>query len=111
MSWERQPRGGGGGGRGRGGSMGQRGASFVPVENGQTGHLICNHDLSTHLCQWKSHSEVAMKLHRADRHLIYPPGGLQELEQIDPLLEEERKEKAKRLRRGKVDHAEEEQHG
>lgn len=90
--------------------MGQRGIPSGPIENGQIGHLTCNHDLSTHQCQWKSHSEVAMKLHRADRHLVYPSGGIHELERIDPLLEEERKEKAKRMRRGKADNTEQEQH-
>jgi hypothetical protein len=103
-SWGRPHRGGGSGGQGYGG--GGRDVAG-PSESGQTGHLLCGHDLSTHTCAWRSHSEVAMKLHRADRHLVYPPGGLVELEMIDPLLEEERKERAKRIRRGKADQADE----
>lgn len=38
---------------------------------------------------------MGMMLHRADRHLVYPPGGKAELDRMDPLLEEERK-KARR---------------
>lgn len=50
-----------------------------------------------------------MKLHRADRHLILPPGGLEEIERIDPLLEEERREKARRARKKGPDEIVEEQ--
>lgn len=78
-----------------------------PVESGQSGHLVCGHDLSTHKCTWRSHTEVAMKLHQADRHLVYPPGGIVELERIDPLLVEERKEQAKRMRKGRPGMADE----
>jgi len=48
-----------------------------------------------------------MKLHQADRHLVYPPGGIVELERIDPLLVEERKEQAKRMRKGRPGMADE----
>jgi hypothetical protein len=78
------------------------------IESGHAGHLECGHDLSTHRCTWKSHSELAMKLHRADRHLVLPPGGAQELERIDPILEDERKEKARRARKAGPDETAEE---
>ncbi|UZJ54249.1 hypothetical protein CBS101457_003569 [Exobasidium rhododendri] len=88
----------------RGGTGVGTGGNRTPVystntEVGRSGPLACNFDLTTHLCDWQTHSELALKLHRADRHLLLPAGGAEELERIDPLLEDERKEKAKKARR------------
>jgi hypothetical protein len=49
-----------------------------------------------------------MTLHRADRHLILPPGGREELERIDPIAKEERKERMKKERRRARDGSEDE---
>lgn len=79
------------------------------VDSGNTGHLVCGYNLGSQLCQWRSSSEVSLKLHKADRHLLLPEGGLAELERIDPILEEERKEKARRARKRTADDEAEEQ--
>ncbi|PWN27443.1 hypothetical protein BDZ90DRAFT_246290 [Jaminaea rosea] len=50
-------------------------------------------------CPYRTSSPLNLTLHRADRHLIYPPGGKAELERIDPLLIEERKEAQRRARK------------
>lgn len=73
------------------------------IDSGSSGHLICGFNLGTHVCQWRSNSDISLKLHRADRHLILPEGGKAELERIDPILEEERKEKARRARKRTAD--------
>ena len=39
-------------------------------------------------------------LHRADRHLLYPPGGMEELKRRDPMRMAEEREKQVRLRKG-----------
>jgi len=39
-------------------------------------------------------------LHRADRHLVYPPGGLDELRRRDPMRIAEERERQARMRRG-----------
>lgn len=39
-------------------------------------------------------------LHRADRHLIYPPGGMEELRRRDPIRVAEEKERQARQRKG-----------
>ena len=79
------------------------------VDAGNSGHLICGYNLGTQTCQWRSSSEVSLKLHKADRHLLLPEGGIAELERIDPILEEERKEKARRARKRTADDEAEEQ--
>lgn len=106
--------GGGGGFRGRGHDGGWGGrqdggmsrgeiSSNAAPDGGKVGQLVCGHISDGKPCAWKSNSEVALTLHRADRHLVYPPGGKDELERIDPLLEEERREKARRARQGRQD--------
>jgi hypothetical protein len=52
---------------------------------------------------WRTDKPLALHLHRADRHLVFPPGGKDELSRIDPLLEEERKEAQRRARRNRGD--------
>lgn len=79
------------------------------IDAGKSGHLVCGFNLGSQACQWRCHSEVALKLHRADRHLLLPEGGVAELERIDPILEEERKEKARRARKRTADDEAEEQ--
>lgn len=79
------------------------------IDAGKSGHLICGFNLGIQTCQWRSSSEVSLKLHRADRHLLLPEGGVAELEKIDPILEEERKEKARRARKRTADDEAEEQ--
>lgn len=37
-------------------------------------------------------------LHKADRHLIYPEGGIEELKRLDPMLIAEEREKQRRMR-------------
>lgn len=90
---------------------GRGGGRDVPAlgDSAHSGHLVCGHDLGTATCAWRGHSETALILHRADRHLILPPGGAQALESIDPMLEEERKERMRRARKRGPDEAAEEQ--
>lgn len=68
-------------------------------EPGKFGHISCRVKLESGICGWKTSSELSMTLHRADRHLIYPEGGIAELERIDPLMEEERLERSRKERR------------
>ncbi|PWN86983.1 hypothetical protein FA10DRAFT_304412 [Acaromyces ingoldii] len=104
-------RGRGGRGRGRGGGGGSSSHSNragAAPETGQTGHLVCGHALassssgspsSSPTCQWRTSSALALTFHRADRHLVYPPGGKAELDRMDPLLDEERRKRARASRR------------
>ncbi|CAO1614039.1 unnamed protein product [Sympodiomycopsis kandeliae] len=109
-------RGGRGGGRGRGGRGGRgrgRGGHSSPTnapiafEDGKTGNLVCGYlpddpsssSTASVACAFRSNSQNAMILHKADRHLIYPPGGKEELDRLDPLLIEERKEQARRAKK------------
>jgi len=51
-------------------------------------------------CTFSTHSELELMLHRADRHLLYPPGGMEELKRRDPMRMAEEREKQVRLRKG-----------
>lgn len=52
-------------------------------------------------CTYTTHSELDLVLHRADRHLVYPPGGLDALRRMDPMRIAEERERQARARRGK----------
>lgn len=111
-------RGNGNTGRGRG--RGGRGRSareysrpqqqHFPVEDGKSGSLQCGHVPSEassssspiEPCQYRTNSNTSLILHKADRHLIYPPGGKEELDRLDPLLIEERKEQQRRAKKQKT---------
>ncbi|SNX81756.1 uncharacterized protein MEPE_00461 [Melanopsichium pennsylvanicum] len=49
-------------------------------------------------CNFLTHSALALTLHKADRHLIYPEGGTEELKRLDPMLIAEQREQQRRLR-------------
>lgn len=51
-------------------------------------------------CSYTTTSELELMLHRADRHLIYPPGGVEELRRRDPMYVAQERERAARQRRG-----------
>ncbi|KAI3625065.1 hypothetical protein CBS9595_000426 [Malassezia furfur] len=53
-------------------------------------------------CAFVASSELELMLHRADRHLLYPPGGLDELRRRDPMRMAQERERAARARRGQV---------
>ncbi|PWZ02587.1 hypothetical protein BCV70DRAFT_209192 [Testicularia cyperi] len=89
-----QGRGGGGGGYGRGRGRG-----------GPHG----GHQAAPQKCSFKGHSALSLLLHKADRHLIYPEGGLEELKRHDPMWVAEERERARRQRqkersKGRVSH-------
>lgn len=73
--------------------------------DGKTGNLLCGHIAAESTsstpptpCPFRTYSSLELTLHQADRHLIYPPGGKEALDRIDPLLVEERKEMERRAR-------------
>ncbi|CAO1634402.1 unnamed protein product [Jaminaea pallidilutea] len=104
----RGSRGGGSGGF-RGGGNRPRGAGRFVVEDGREGRLECGYcspSTSTAAatggspaCTFRTNSQLALTLHKADRHLVYPPGGKEELDNMDPLLIEERREAERRNRK------------
>ncbi|EST10049.2 Nuclear fragile X mental retardation-interacting protein 1, conserved domain protein [Kalmanozyma brasiliensis GHG001] len=49
-------------------------------------------------CNFRTHSHLALVLHKADRHLIYPDGGVDELKRLDPMLIAEQREQQRRMR-------------
>ncbi|KAN0065624.1 hypothetical protein ACQY0O_000753 [Thecaphora frezii] len=49
-------------------------------------------------CRFSCSSQLALMLHKADRHLIYPEGGIEELRRRDPMLIAEERERQRRLR-------------
>ena len=49
-------------------------------------------------CSFRTHSSQLLVLHKADRHLIYPEGGIEELKRLDPMLIAERREQQRRMR-------------
>ncbi|SPO20104.1 uncharacterized protein UTRI_00499_B [Ustilago trichophora] len=49
-------------------------------------------------CSFRTHSSLALMLHKADRHLIYPEGGIEELKRHDPMLIAEEREQQRRKR-------------
>lgn len=49
-------------------------------------------------CNFRTHSNLALVLHKADRHLIYPEGGADELKRLDPMLIAEQREQQRRMR-------------
>ena len=51
-------------------------------------------------CSYTTHSELELLLHRADRHLLYPPGGIDALRRIDPMRIAEERERLARTRKG-----------
>lgn len=51
-------------------------------------------------CAFTASSDLELMLHRADRHLIYPPGGLDELRRRDPMRVAEERERLARQRKG-----------
>ncbi|WFC94748.1 hypothetical protein MBRA1_001382 [Malassezia brasiliensis] len=53
-------------------------------------------------CAFVASSELELMLHRADRHLLYPPGGLDELRRRDPMRIAQERERAARARRGQM---------
>lgn len=50
-------------------------------------------------CAYTTHSELELLLHRADRHLLYPPGGIDTLRRIDPMRIAEERERIARTRK------------
>lgn len=97
---------GGGRGRGRGGGAGGAGRKReedAPSQFhlGLEGDLQCGHlePGQAQPCAWRTSDANALTLHRADRHLIMPPGGKEELDRIDPIAREERKEMERKARR------------
>lgn len=107
-------------GRGRGRGRGSRGgpsfnsssrdsaSTSLPrgVTDGNSGPLSCDFDQ----CTYKTDQSLALILHKADRHLIFPQGGEEELKRLDPMLIEEEKERRKKekKRKGRDDDDEEE---
>ncbi|CAO1636812.1 unnamed protein product [Parajaminaea phylloscopi] len=66
--------------------------------------MVCGYQDNTATsqpCPFRTDSSFGLLLHRADRHLIYPPGGKEELDRLDPLLIEERKEADRRRKKAK----------
>ena len=65
-----------------------------------TGHLLCDAAITllgrTTFCTFSTNSELELMLHKADRHLIYPPGGIKELRRRDPMALAEDRERARR---------------
>ncbi|PWN49778.1 hypothetical protein IE53DRAFT_380289 [Violaceomyces palustris] len=55
-------------------------------------------DLGKDSCPFTCSNELDLILHKADRHLIYPPGGVERLRMLDPMLIAEERERRKRLR-------------
>lgn len=53
-------------------------------------------------CPYMASSELELMLHRADRHLVYPPGGIEELRRRDPMRVAEERERQARQRKGGV---------
>ncbi|WFD20647.1 hypothetical protein MCAP1_002896 [Malassezia caprae] len=51
-------------------------------------------------CSFMATSELELMLHRADRHLVYPPGGIDELRRRDPMRVAEERERLARQRKG-----------
>ena len=51
-------------------------------------------------CTFAATSELELMLHRADRHLVYPPGGMDELRRRDPMRIAEEREHLARQRKG-----------
>lgn len=49
-------------------------------------------------CNFRTHSALSLTLHKADRHLIYPEGGIEELQRLDPMLIAEQREQQRRMR-------------
>lgn len=49
-------------------------------------------------CNFRTYSNLALVLHKADRHLIYPDGGVDELKRLDPMLIAEQREQQRRMR-------------
>lgn len=111
------------GGRGRGtfgqhrqardsgyGSRQHRPSSDVPTISNPQGSLCCDYvdehppsstadpPTEPYRCTFRTHSSLALTLHKADRHLIYPEGGIDELKRLDPMLIAEEKEQQRRMR-------------
>ncbi|WFD28378.1 hypothetical protein MNAN1_003388 [Malassezia nana] len=51
-------------------------------------------------CTFSTSSELELMLHRADRHLVYPPGGMEELRRRDPMRVSEERERLAQMRKG-----------
>lgn len=112
-NYQNRPPSRGRGGRGRGhsgrggGGRGSRGdgnpyGHASQREDGSAGQLACGFvfdEAIGSVCLFKTNSSLTLTLHRADRHLIYPPGGKEALDRMDPLLIEERKESQRRQKR------------
>ncbi|KAJ1586721.1 hypothetical protein NDA11_004636 [Ustilago hordei] len=49
-------------------------------------------------CPFRTHSSLALMLHKADRHLIYPEGGIEGFKRHDPMLIAEEREQQRRMR-------------
>ena len=68
------------------------------------GHLHCDALITllgrTTFCSFSTNSELELMLHKADRHLVYPPGGKAELRKRDPMAVAEDRERARRGPRG-----------
>ena len=76
------------------------------VRRAPTGPVFrCNMDttlLEKSNCTFTASSELELMLHRADRHLVYPPGGIDELRKKDPMRAAEERERLARLRKGGI---------
>ena len=74
-----------------------------PLKRG-AGHLHCDALITllgrTTFCSFSTNSELELMLHKADRHLVYPPGGKAELRKRDPMAVAEDRERARRGPRG-----------
>ncbi|CBQ67842.1 conserved hypothetical protein [Sporisorium reilianum SRZ2] len=87
-----------------------RNTSDIATTSTPTGSFCCDHvdeippsssaDPTTvaSRCQFRTHSALSLMLHKADRHLIYPEGGIEELKRIDPMLVAEQREQQRRMR-------------
>ncbi|CDU24053.1 uncharacterized protein SPSC_02682 [Sporisorium scitamineum] len=87
-----------------------RNTSDVATTSTPSGSLCCDHvdenppsssaDPMTapHRCQFRTHSALSLTLHKADRHLVYPEGGIDELKRLDPMLVAEQREQQRRMR-------------
>ena len=106
--------GGSGGSRGRGRGQGRGGgeagssSSHAGSSSGHPGHLQCDYIFSLEAgealagsrCTWRTSSSLSLTLHKSDRHLIYPSGGIEALKRIDPMLIEEEKDRKRKARKG-----------
>ncbi|GAC73664.1 hypothetical protein PANT_9c00240 [Moesziomyces antarcticus T-34] len=86
------------------------GAPTHPMTNSFSGSLCCDYvdpnppssstepSTEPYRCPFRTHSQLALMLHKADRHLVYPEGGIEELKKHDPMHIAEQREQQRRMR-------------